>query len=514
MKKVISAIRNSSREINKIGLVLGPLLFMTIFIFDFELDILTYEAKIVLATTLWMSVWWVTEAIPIYVTSLIPLIIFPTLGVTDFGETSSSYADRIIFLFLGGFIVAKAIEVTGLHNRFALNILSLFGTKPKNIVAGFIIVTSFLSAWMSNTATTILMIPIAFSVILQIKNPKEREKFAVCLLLAIAYSASLGGMATLIGTPPNAIFASLSNELVKEEISFTKWMTVAMPISAISLFILWIFLVNIGSKINNQTIIEEKKLIGHKLKILGKMNFDEKVVTVIFSVTAIAWITRGIFWKDLFPMVDDATIVIMTAILLFIIPSKIKNIKNNYDYNEDKDNDELKKDGRVTIEKRLSSKKILDWDEVVKIPWGVLLLIGGGLALADAFEKSGLDRFIANSLSFLKDVPIFLVILIIVSVTILAGEVMSNTATAALFIPIAFSLSQILSVDPLLLMVPIAIAASYGFIMPVGTPPNAIIFSTGHLTTKKMFKAGLPLDIIGIIIVSLFTTVLIQFLWK
>lgn len=511
MKKLFSLIRNSSQKINKIGLIVGPLLFIIIFIFDF--DILTYEAKIVLATTLWMSVWWVTEAIPIYVTSLIPLIMFPTLGVTNLNETSSSYADRIIFLFLGGFILAKAIEITGLHNRFALNILSLIGTKPKNIVAGFIIVTSFLSAWMSNTATTMLMIPIAFSVILQIKNNQEREKFAVCLLLAIAYSASLGGMATLIGTPPNAIFASLTSELVKVEISFAKWMTVAMPISALSLFILWLYLVNIGAKISNASIVEEKRLISRKLKSLGKMNFDEKVVTIVFSATAIAWITRGILWKDFFPMIDDTTIILVTAILLFIIPSKIK-IKDTKKSNHDNMEKELKKLDKVTTaEKQLRSKKILGWNEAIKIPWGVLLLIGGGLALADAFEKTGLDKFIANTFSFLKDMPIFLVILIIISVTILAGEIISNTAAAALFIPIAFSLSQTLAVDPLLLMVPIAIATSYGFIMPVGTPPNAIIFSTGHVTTKKMFIAGLPLDIIGIIIVSLFATILVQSLW-
>lgn len=295
MKNFVSML-NSYKKINNIGLIVGPLLFIILFIFDF--DILTYEAKIVLAATLWMSIWWVTEAIPIYVTSLIPLILFPTLSITDLSETSASYVNRIIFLFLGGFIIAKAIEVTGLHNRFALNILSLIGTKPKNIVAGFIIVTSFLSAWMSNTATTMLMVPIAFSVIMQITNPQEREKFAVCLLLAVAYSASIGGMATLIGTPPNAIFASLSNELVNIEISFAKWMAVAMPISAFSLFILWIYLVNIGAKINNNSIVEERELISSKLKSLGKMNFDEKVVTVIFAATAIAWITRGILQRN------------------------------------------------------------------------------------------------------------------------------------------------------------------------------------------------------------------------
>ena len=506
MKNLISEIR-SSNKINTIGLILGPLIFLIIFVIDLS-NFLSYEAKIVLATTLWMSVWWITEAIPIYITSLIPLVIFPTLSITDLGQTSISYVDRIIFLFLGGFVIAKAIEVTKLHERFALNILSFIGTKPKNIIAGFIIVTSFLSAWMSNTATAMLMIPIAFSIISQIKQSKERDNFAVCLLLAIAYSASIGGMATLIGTPPNAIFASLSSELAGINVSFFKWMIVAMPISAISLFILWLYLVNIGSKISNIPIIGEKRMISQKLKLLGKMNFDEKVVILIFSITAIAWITRGILWKDFFPMIDDTTIVLITAIILFIIPSRINKAKTQ---NNDQNNAKFE---NVTTQKEHQSRKtILNWNDAVRIPWGVLLLIGGGLALADAFEKSGLDKFVASNLTFLKNMPIFLVILIIVSVTIFASEIISNTATAALFIPIAFSLSQTLSIDPLLLMVPIAIATSYGFIMPVGTPPNAIVFSTGHVTTKKMFKAGLPLDIIGIIIVSLLTAILIQLTW-
>ena len=507
MKNLISEIR-SSNKINTIGLILGPLIFLIIFVIDLS-NFLSYEAKIVLATTLWMSVWWITEAIPIYITSLIPIVIFPTLSITDLGETSISYVDRIIFLFLGGFVIAKAIEVTKLHERFALNILSFIGTKPKNIIAGFIIVTSFLSAWMSNTATAMLMIPIAFSIILQIKKSKERDNFAVCLLLAIAYSASIGGMATLIGTPPNAIFASLSSELADINVSFFKWMIVAMPISAISLFILWLYLVNIGSKISNIPIIGEKRMISQKLKLLGKMNFDEKVVILIFSITAIAWITRGILWKDFFPMIDDTTIVLITAIILFIIPSRINKVQAQ---NNDQNNAKFE---NVTTQKEHQSRKtILNWTDAVRIPWGVLLLIGGGLALADAFEKSGLDKFVASNLTFLKNMPIFLVILIIVSVTIFASEIISNTATAALFIPIAFSLSQTLSIDPLLLMVPIAIATSYGFIMPVGTPPNAIVFSTGHVTTKKMFKAGLPLDIIGIIIVSLLTAILIQLAWS
>ncbi|MGD1837926.1 MAG: SLC13 family permease [Nitrososphaeraceae archaeon] len=355
MIKFNTSIRSSYKRINTIGLIVGPLIFAIIFIIDID-TFLANEAKIVLATTLWMSIWWITEAIPIYVTSLIPLIIFPTLSIADLGETSLSYVDRIIFLFLGGFILAKAIEVTKLHNRFALNILSLIGTKPKNIIAGFIIVTSFLSAWMSNTATAMLMIPIAFSIILQIKKSNERDNFAVCLLLAIAYSASIGGMATLIGTPPNAIFASLASELANVEVSFFKWMIIAMPISAISLFILWFYLVNVGSKIENNFSIGEKHLISQKLKSLGKLNFDEKVVILIFSITAVAWITRGIIWGNFFPMIDDTTIVLVTVVTLFIIPSRILKTKINEENANNQNNDKFQKNVEISKNNKLEKQ--------------------------------------------------------------------------------------------------------------------------------------------------------------
>lgn len=479
---------------------------------------LSFEGKLVLATTVWMGTWWITEAIPIYVTSLLPLVIFPSLNVTELGQTSANYADRVVFLFLGGFILAKAVEKSNLHSRFALNILKIFGTDPKYIVAAFMVVTGFLSAWMSNTATTMLMLPIAAAVISIFNNKNDQHRFAVCLMLSVAYSASLGGMATLIGTPPNAILVSLSKSITDIDISFGQWLLVGLPISGISLAVAWLYMVRFGAKITDiKSIIEEKDLILKKLSALGGINRDEKLVAAVFATTAIAWITRGLLWKDALPMVDDSTIVIMAAISLFLLPSVFPNGKNNNSREVNKEESIEDTDSRIKSSKKKnnnSNTKLLDWNTAVKIPWGVLLLIGGGLALADAFTTTGVDKWIAQQLNFLGGTHYLILILAIVSITIFSGEIISNTATAALMIPISASLATTLNINPILLMVPITLATSYGFIMPVGTPPNAIVFASGHVTVAKMARAGLPLDIIGIIIVSALSSILVPLIWN
>jgi len=486
---------------------------------------LTFEARIVLATTIWMGTWWITEAIPIYVTALLPLVIFPTLYITDLGQTSANYADRVVFLFLGGFILAKAVEKSNLHVRFALNIIKVFGTNPKYIVAAFMAVTGFLSAWMSNTATAMLMIPIATAVIAQFHDPKNQKRFAVCIMLSIAYSASIGGMATLIGTPPNAIFASLSESILDIEISFGQWLIMGLPISGISLFIAWLYMIRFGSKVTDiKSIVEEGGLIQERLSKLGRISRDEKIVAAIFIATAIAWITRGLLWKDFLPVVDDSTIVLIAAITLFLIPSSSSSFISQRHLHETNDiyanGEEVMPstntiDGSPNQSRNTNNKKmLLDWNTAVKIPWGVLLLIGGGLALANAFTATGLDDWIASQLNFLQGMPFIIIILVIVSIAIFSSEIISNTATAALLIPIAASLAAVIDVNPLLLMIPITIATSYGFIMPVGTPPNAIVFASGHVTAGKMARAGLPLDMIGIIIVTIFAITLVPGLWE
>ena len=514
----------SRKRASEIGLFLGPLLFViVIFIPVGELSQqqLSFEGRIVLAATLWMGTWWVTEAIPIYITSLLPLVIFPSLNITDLGQTSANYADRVVFLFLGGFILAKAVEKSNLHNRFALNILKIFGTDPKYIVAAFMVVTGFLSAWMSNTATTMLMLPIATAVVSIFHNKNDQQRFAICLMLSVAYSASLGGMATLIGTPPNAILVSLSKSIIDIDISFGQWLLVGLPISGISLAVAWLYMINFGAKITHiKSIIEEKDLILRKLSDLGSLNRDEKLVAGVFIATAIAWITRGLLWKDALPMVDDTTIILIAATSLFLIPSIFPNGNNNNNNNNThrvNKRDTKDSDSNAKNSKKKNSNfnmKLLDWNTAVKIPWGVLLLIGGGLALANAFTTTGVDKWIAQQLNFLGGMHYLIIILAIVSITIFSGEIISNTATAALMIPISASLATTLNINPILLMVPITLATSYGFIMPVGTPPNAIVFASGHVTVAKMAKAGLPLDIIGIVIVSTLSSILVPLIWK
>lgn len=497
---------------------MGPLLFAIVVfvpVGESGQQQLSFEGKLVLATTVWMGTWWITEAIPIYVTALLPLIIFPSLNITQLGQTSTNYADRVVFLFLGGFLLAKAVEKSNLHSRFALNMLKVFGTDPKYIVAAFMVVTGFLSAWMSNTATTMLMLPIAAAVISIFHNKNDQHRFAVCLMLSVAYSASLGGMATLIGTPPNAILISLSKSITDIDISFGQWLLVGLPISGISLMVAWLYMIKFGAKITDiKSIIEEKDLILKKLSTLGRINRDEKLVAAVFVATAIAWITRGLLWREVLPMVDDSTIVIIAAVSLFLLPSVFPNVNTNNSRAVNRE--ESNTDSRVKTNKKNNNynMKLLDWNTAVKIPWGVLLLIGGGLALANAFTTTGVDKWIAQQLNFLGGMHYLILILAIVSITIFSGEIISNTATAALMIPISASLATTLNIDPILLMVPITLATSYGFIMPVGTPPNAIVFASGHVTVAKMARAGLPLDIIGIGIVSALSSVLVPIIWN
>ena len=524
-----------SKNLTKtLGIFLGPVSFLIIVLISIPQisEDLSFSSKIVLATTMWMAVWWITEAAPIYVTALLPLVIFPALKVTTFTETSSNYTDSIIFLFLGGFLLAKAVEKSNLHKRFAYRLLRFFGTDPKFVVLSFMIVTWFLGAWMSNTATAILMLPIALAVISLIKDKDKHHKFIICLLLAVAYSANISGVSTLIGTPPNAIFASLADSIAGVEVTFGQWMLLGLPISALSLVILWLYLIRIGSKITNikSDIFGEKDVITRNYKDLGPITRDEKTVALIFLITIVAWITRGLIWKDIAPMIDDSMIVIASSVSLFLIPSvfgKKQNSKKNDEdarkefvgYNSQPNNqteiyESIQKENKPSFgvnghTSSSSSKKLLDWDTAVTIPWGVLILIGGGLALANGFTSTGLGDWIASQLNFLGNANYFVILLVFVMLAILPTEMISNTATAALLLPISASLASSMGLNPLMLMAPIAIACSYGFIMPVGTPPNAIVYSSGLVTTREMARAGLPLDFVSIILVAALTSILV-----
>ena len=464
-------------QITRIGLFVGPALFIVAI--SIQVEGLTFPAKIVIGITAWMAVWWITEAIPIYATSLLPLVIFPAFSVVSLEKLATSYADEIIFLFLGGMILAAAIERSGLHERISLNVIRAFGTSPKNVIAGFMITTGMISAWMSNTATTVLMLPIAASIIALIKNDNERARFGTCIMLCVAYSASIGGMATLVGTPPNALFASLAKSLADMDVSFVQWMLLGVPVSAITLAFAWWYLVNFGARIGNEPIVEEKNTILTRLRALGNFTRQEKVVAIVFAVTALLWITRGIVWGKLVPMIDDSTIAIASALTLFAI-SAGKN------------------------------QRVIDWTTVARIPWGVLLLIGGGLALSSGFTATGLDKWLAEKFTNVGVTDLIIVVAIIVAFAIFSGEVMSNTAGAALIIPIAASIAPVLNISPIALMIPVALATSFSFMLPSGTAPNAIVFGSGHVTIRQMARAGFALDLFGVLIVTIITILLVQ----
>ncbi|MDQ3848622.1 MAG: SLC13 family permease [Thermoproteota archaeon] len=524
------------KHTRRLGLFLGPALFLVVLFLPTVLpEGLTFEARIVLGATLWMAVWWITEAIPIYVTALLPFIIFPSLGVTGLQETAASYADRVIFLFLGGFMLAKAMERSNLHSRFALNILKVFGTNPKYIIAAFMMVILLLGAWMSNTAITMLMLPVAIAVISQFRSSaSDRERFGLCLMLSVAYSASISGVTTLIASPPNAIFASVSQEITGLEVSFSQWMAVGFPIGVISVLIAWLYMVNFGASVRGiKPITEEKGLIETKLSELGKMTRNEKLVLGVFATTAIAWVTRGLLWGEFVPTVDDSAIAVAAIFLLFVLPSsrfrreksKVKRIaqakedqeniiKNTASRRIDSGSRKTDDNDDNNEEEENKGDRLLDWKTAAQIPWEVLLLIGGGIALANAFTATGLDEFVAERLIFLEGMSYMITILIIVAVTALVGEVISNTATAALMIPISASLATSLDVNPILFMVPVTIVTSYSFMLPVSTPPNTIVFASGYLSTANMIRAGLPLKIIAIAVVTVLTTLLVPFVWQ
>ena len=462
------------------GFVLSPILFTIII--SYPVEGLAFEAKIVFGLAVWMAVWWATEAIPFYVTASIPFFIFPLLNIADIDKVISAYGDKLVFLLMGGFLVAKTIEKVNLHKRFALNTLKIVGTKPKNIILGFIIVTGSMSAWITNTATTLLILPIAIAVISQV-NVEHKNRFATCLILCVAYAASLGGMATLIGTAPNALFVSLTDSLVGAEIIFFDWMLVGIPISIVSLLILWIYMTTSARLDNRKPILKSKNVITEELRKLGNWSRNEKIVLIVFAATAIAWITRGLFWKDLAPFVGDHVIVLVSVAALLVLPSGQKK------------------------------QRLLDLRTASRIPWGVLLLIGGGLALASGFTATGLDMWIADKLLFLGDLDYILIVLVIVTITMLTSEMMSNTAVAALLLPIMAVLGTTTELDPILLMAPVAFATSYGFMMPVGTPPNAIAIGSGHVSIKQMVRYGLPFDLICIPIVTLMMVFLLPLVW-
>lgn len=486
MLSVMFGLKRISK--NKLGLFLGPISFLILYLL-FNPEGLSYQGKTVLASAVWIAIWWITEATSIAVTALLPIILFPLTGGLSLKLTTASYGHKYIFLFIGGFILSIAIEKWNLHKRIALSIIKIVGTNVTQIILGFMVATAFLSMWISNTATAVMILPVGMAIITQLKdNPDTIENenliFGKALMLAIAYSASIGGMATLIGTPPNLVLAGVVQETFNTEITFAQWFVFGFPISIVFLVLCWWYLTKVAFKFKQKSFPGGKAEIEKQLKSLGKITFEEKLILAVFVFTAFAWISRSIFLKKFFPAIDDTIIAIISAVVLFLLPSKQKK------------------------------KTLLSWEDTVKLPWGILILFGGGMALASGFEKSGLAIWIGSQMTSLEAIPLTLILLILIASVNFLTEITSNLATTAMILPVLVSLASAIGVNPYLLLVGATVAASCAFMLPVATPPNAVVFGSGYLKIEDMVKKGIWMNIISIILLTLIVYYVLPILWS
>jgi len=474
-------MREFFRKYKKEAALVTGILFCLFFFFVNPLG-LAFKAKLVLAIAALMISWWVLDAMPLPVVALVPIVLFPLLDISSLKEVTKSYSDSIIFLFMGGFFIGIAIEKWNLHKRIALGIINITGTNGNRIILGFIIATGFLSMWLSNTATTMMMFPIAMSVIHVIATHNKEntgvKNFSLVLMLSIAYASNFA-LGTIIGTPPNVAYVNYIHEKFNYAVGFTDWMIVFTPLTIVLLFMLYWVLVKFlfPNKIKHSA--EGKSFIKAELKALGKLSAPEKRVLLVFIGTVLLWITKDIINSiQKIIVLDDTIIAMIGAITLFIIPSGNKT---------------------VTREERL-----LDWPDTGKMAWGILLLFGGGIALAKALEDVKLmDQLGAYIASYATD-NTFLMILIVTTISVFLSEVMSNVAQVIVMAPVISSVAVAMHVDPLLLGIPMTLGASCAGMLPMGTPPNAIVFASGHIKLKDMIKAGFVLNIICIILITLF----------
>lgn len=470
----------------RIGFWLGPLALLACLLTSPPTG-MPAAAWSTVGITLLIAIWWATEAIPIPITSLLPILLIPALGIDKISAATSPYANPIIYLFLGGFLLGLAMERWNLHKRIALNTLLLVGSRPSHQIAGFMLSTAFLSMWVSNTATTIMMLPIGMSVLSLLGQggdhveKNERERFATALLLGIAYAASIGGIATLIGTPPNALLAAFLQANYQVQIGFGQWMLLGVPVAASMLLFTWWWLTRREFKFKNENSAE---LIRAELASLGRWSKGEKLVSVVFTLTALAWIFQP-FIKNYLPGANDTSIALAGALALFLVP--------------------------VDTKKR---QFLLRWEDASRLPWGVLLLFGGGLALAAVIGSTGLAAWIAKGIGSVGTLPLIAMIALVVVVITFLTEVTSNTATAAAFLPLLGAVAVAQGFPPELIAIPAAIAASCAFMLPVATPPNAIVFGTGRMKIRSMMSAGFALNIAGIVLVTLLTYSIAAAVWS
>ena len=472
----------NSNRVPQLGLLLGPIVFFLFILFR-PFPELSDEGFMVLASTIWIAIWWVTEALPIPVTSLLPVILFPMTGALSIGETTSAYGHKMVFLYIGGFILAMAIEKWGLHRRIALNVIKLVGVSQRGVVMGFMLATAFLSMWISNTATSVMMLPIGMAIVVQLKTTMKdlREDFGKALMLGVAYSASIGGLSTLIGTPPNLVMAGVVEQYYGQELVFAEWFFMVFPISVLLLTISWVYLTHVAFKVSNVRQANRSE-INQQLRELGAITFEEKRVLVVFCLTAFLWISRSFLFADLIPGLDDTVIAVMSAVALFII----KNKKEGY---------------------------LMTWKAAVKIPWGIVFLFGGGLAIAEGFKSSGLANWIGENLTSMEGSHTAVILTGIVASVNFMTEITSNVATTSMILPVIAPLADAIGVNPLLLMTGATLAASCAFMLPVATPPNAVVFGSGYLKISDMIRTGLILNIISIVIISAYLYWILPLMW-
>ncbi|MEX2154061.1 MAG: DASS family sodium-coupled anion symporter [Gemmatimonadaceae bacterium] len=429
------------------------------------------------AVGLWMGLWWVTEAVPIAGTALLPLVLLPLLGIANINAAAAPYANPVIYLFFGGFILAAAFERSGLHRRLALSLLTAVGTRPDRIIAGFMIAGGLMSMWVSNTATVLMLLPLVNSMLVGTKREAAAgtlapaTDFEKALLLGIAYAATIGGFGTLVGTPPNALLAGFLTQTHGIRVGFLDYMMIGVPIVVVGLPVTWFILTRVAYRIRDSDAVVSADAVRAQRMALGPTTRAESFVAVVASCTAIAWMTQP-WLARLVPGISEAGISVACAVVLLACP-----MDRNW-------------------------TRALDWHDAERIPWGVLVLFGGGLSLAGAIQDGGLAKWIGDSVGALRSLHPLLLLLIVTTVITFLGEFTSNTATAAAFLPIASSLASGAGMNPLLLAVAVGLAASNGFMMPVGTPPNAIVFAGGRLAIPEMARAGFLIDILFIVLVT------------
>lgn len=471
-----------------VGLIAGLAVALIILLF-FNLDPAHPEVTRTAAVATLMAIWWITEAIPIPATALLPVALFPLLGVMPGKAVAGTYFNHIIFLFIGGFIMALAMQRWNLHRRIALRTILIIGSSPKRILLGFMVATAFLSMWISNTATTMMMVPIAMAIILKLKESSPgpvTSRFSVGLLIGIAYSASIGGFATLIGTPPNLAFSKIfATSFPKApDITFASWIPFGLPLSIVFLAICWLLLTYMFLP-RGKTLDTDQTIFREEYRQLGRMGFEERIVLILFSLLALLWLFRteidvGAFaipgWSRLLPnasYIDDGTVAMAVSMLLFLIPSRSKK-----------------------------GEMIMDWRTATKLHWGIVILFGGGFALAAGFQQSGLSMWLAGHLQALGGIPKLFMVGAVSTLLTFLTELTSNTATTQIVLPLLGSLAVAIKTNPLLLMLPATLSASCAFMLPVATPPNAIVFGTGEVRMADMIKSGIIMNLIGVVLVT------------